>query len=368
MEVNNNSCTVRKDALLYHLDVVSKALGKKEQFLGIKITFINTSIKLEATNGQIYIMSLVPDVNSFMETKSIVVNGSLLVNIIKKLDDDYVYLEITDKLLIKAGKSKFSLTFLDGNKFPLWEIWNHEVNFSLVGLEFKNLVKKTIIAASTSESRMALSGVNFRIKDNKLYACATDSFRLAKGSLNVEAVSDVDIIVPASSLNELIKIMYDSNVVVFLGNNYACFHFGSTEFHTRLVNAKFPDVDRLIPTSFATTKIVNRQKLISALKRASIMIDNSSSQVVKIDFTNTNLATISTIYNQVDQAQEEVITKGETHEIVMAMSYKYLLDALKTFSCDEVKLNITGETQPMTITAVEDDKENLIQLILPVRM
>jgi DNA polymerase-3 subunit beta len=368
MEVNNNSCTVRKDALLYHLDVVSKALGKEEQFLGIKITFINTSIKLEATNGQIYIMSLVPDANSFMETKSIVVNGSLLVNIIKKLDDDYVYLEITDKLLIKAGKSKFSLTLLDGNKFPLWEIWNHKVNFSLVGLEFKNLVKKTIIAASTSESRMALSGVNFRIKDNNLYAYATDSFRLAKGSLNVEAVSDVDIIVPASSLNELIKIMYDSYVGVFLGNNYASFHFGSTEFHTRLVNAKFPDVDRLIPTSFATTKIVNRQKLISALERASIMVDNSSSQVVKIDFTNTNLATISTIYNQVGQAQEEVITKGETHEIVMAMSYKYLLDALKTFSCDEVKLNITGETQPMTITAVEDDKENLIQLVLPVRM
>lgn len=343
------------------LNKVEKALGKNE-LSGIKI-IASDNLTLEATNREITIKFEIDELD-IVNTGSVLLSGKLLTDLVRKSDAKVINVESVDnKTKIKAGRSKFSLNNLDLRSFPTFKEQEWEINLVLGADILKSLIKKTSFAVSTSSTRPFLQGVNFKIKDRKLYAYASDSFRVAKDFVDIDSETEFDVIIPATALNELVKILDTEYVIVKFNKHYASFGFEKTVFRARLIEGAFPNIENLINIDNIATYKVNKYFLISALERANIIIGSMEQQIVKVDFRG-NLVAISTLNSEVGQVYEEIEANGSGEELEIALSIKYLLEALKTFESVEVELLLSEEVKPMRIVS---DKEKVLQLILPVR-
>ncbi len=356
---------ISKTSLLNALSKVEKALNSKS--IGIRLNANNNELVLIAGVGDITIKSIITANEigklDILENGEIVIVGKQFVEFIKKIESKNVSIEAEEQtVIIKAGRSKAQMQCLEETIMPKpkEKVYNVELKLSLGVL--KSLIKKTIMATSTNETRMALTGVNIKIIDNQFIAYATDSYRLAKYTIDTDN-KNIDIIIPATSLSELNKIIDSEIVVLKLNDTTASFEWASTILETKLLGGAYPNVSSLIPHDFIAEYLLNRQALISALERASILLDTNSTYVVKVDFKG-NLAEITTSKNEVGQALEQIDCVGSGANLEINLSSKYLLEALKTFDSDEVKINLTGELKPLIITS---DTESLVQLILPVR-
>ena len=343
------------------LSKVEKALGQKE-LSGVRI-MASDILTLSATNRDISIEVEIKELD-IVEVGEVLIYGKLLTDLVRKSDAKVINIESVDnKTKIKAGRSKFSLNNLDMKNFPTIKEQKWDTKFSLGSNDLKSLIKKTTFAVSISNTRPILQGVNFKIKDNKLYVYATDSYRVAKDYIEIDSDISLDVIIPATSLNELAKIIDTEKVEIKINSFYASFEFENTVFQARLIEGAFPDIENLINIGNIATYKVNKNSLISALERANIIIGSMEQQIVQMDLKG-NLVAISTLNSEVGQVYEEMEANGSGEELVMALSIKYFSEALKTFESVEVELLLSGEVKPMRIV---NDKEKVLQLILPVR-
>lgn len=352
---------IGKKELLNALSKVEKALTRDN---GIKLE-LSDVLTLIATNREIMIDTTIEDLD-VIEVGEALISGKLFVDIVKKVEGKIIKIETLEngKISIKSGKSKFVMTQLDLKLFPQFYEKEWVNRFELNSKKLLSLIKKTIVATSTSNTRPILQGVNFKTKDNMLIATATDSFRVAKDYVEIDSNNAIDVVIPATSLNELIKILDTEKVMLELNNTYARFTFEDTVFETKLIAGEFPKVDGFFNSSLSGFYTINRSGLISALERANIILDTNSTQIVKLDLKR-NLVEISTIQNEIGQAYEEIECDSNGVELSMGVSAKNLLDALKTFDTDVITVGVEGETKPFII---KSEKENLRQLILPVRL
>jgi len=307
---------INKQSLLGALLKVEKALNSKS--VGIKIEASNNELILTAGVGDITIKSVV-DANEvgkldILENGEVIIAGKQFAEFIKKVDTKEVSIETKEQqIIIKAGKSKVSMIALEPNTMPKSKEQTYEVEIELDSNVLKSLIKKTLMATSNVETRLALTGVNIKIVDNQFIAVSTDSYRLAKYGINTDN-KKIDIIIPATSLNELNKIIDNEKVVLKLNNTTASFSWSSTIFETKLISGPYPNIESLIPYDFIAEYSFNRQSLISALERASILLDTNSTYVIKMDFKG-NLVEISTFKSEVGQALEEVECVGNGAEL-----------------------------------------------------
>ena len=357
---------INKTSLLNALLKVEKALNSKS--VGIKIEANNNELILTAGVGDITIKSIVVSNEvgklDILDNGEVIIAGKQFVEFIKKVDSQTVNIEAKDQnIIIKAGKSKVSMVGLGTNTMPKAKEQTYEVEIELDANVLKSLIKKTIMATSNNETRIALTGVNIKIVDDQFIAIATDSYRLAKYTVNSDSKNNIDIIIPATSLNELSKIIDTDKVVLKINKTSAGFEWTSTIFETKLIGSSYPNVNSLIPNDFIAEYSLNRQALILVLERASILLDTNSTYVIKMDFKG-NLVEITTTRSEVGQALEQIECVGSGETLEVNLSSKYLLEALKTFDSEVIKINLTGEIKPILITS---ESESLVQLILPVR-
>ena len=355
---------ISKSSLLNALLKVDKALNNKS--VGIRLSANNDELVLTAGAGDITIKSIVvaKEVGklNIIENGEVIIAGKQFVEFIKKVDSNEVSVETEEQtVIIKAGRSKVKMTALNPNAMPKTKEQTYEVEIELDANVLKSLIKKTIMATSNNETRIALTGVNIKIVDDQFIAIATDSYRLAKYTVNSDSKNNIDIIIPATSLNELSKIIDTDKVVLKINKTSAGFEWTSTIFETKLIGSSYPNVNSLIPNDFIAEYSLNRQALI--LVRASILLDTNSTYVIKMDFKG-NLVEITTTRSEVGQALEQIECVGSGETLEVNLSSKYLLEALKTFDSEVIKINLTGEIKPILITS---ESESLVQLILPVR-
>ena len=356
---------ISKTSLLNALLKVEKALNSKS--VGIRLNANSNELVLTAGVGDITIKSIdiANEVGKLdvLENGEVIIAGKQFVEFIKKVDSKEVKIETKDQnIVIRAGRSKVEMQVLEERTMPKHREQTYEVEIKLNSGVLKSLIKKTIIATSSNETRMALTGVNIKIVDNQFIAYATDSYRLAKYTIDTDN-KNIDIIIPATSLNELNKIVDSETVVLKLNNTTASFEWTSTILETKLISGSYPNVSTLIPYDFIAEYSFNRQSLILVLERASILLDTNSTYIMKVDFKG-NLAEITTSKNEVGQALEQIECIGSGANLEINLSSKYLLEALKTFDSDVIKINLTGALKPLLITS---DTESLVQLILPVK-
>jgi len=371
---------IQKDYLVQSVQDVMKAITSRTTIpilTGIKIVATEEGVTLTGSDSDISIESFIPkeengiEIVEVQKTGSIVLQAKFFSEIVKKLPTNQVEIEVEHlQTVIRSGKSEFNLNGLDSEEYPHLPELSEQNVLKIPTDILKNIIKQTVFAVSTSETRPVLTGVNWKIENGDLICIATDSHRLAlrKAKINSNAEQTYNIVIPGKSLNELNRILDDDNesVEIVVTENQILFKTKHILFFSRLLEGNYPDTNRLIPTESKTDIVVNAKAFLQAIDRASLLAREGRNNVVKFSTLNENVIEISSFTPEIGKVVEELISEsiiGE--ELKISFSAKYMMDALKALEGTEIKISFTGAMRPFVIHPINDDA--ILQLILPVR-
>ncbi|MFV0249814.1 MAG: DNA polymerase III subunit beta [Bacilli bacterium] len=367
---------IKKTILMENLNYVIKGISNKN------IIPILNCIKFELTSDGLYLMSTDNEIaiKTFIESKNIenidklgevVISGRYIYDIIKKLPNTIISIEevVDNKIFINTEQSSFRLNCNDSSEFPTIDLNENKNPIFINQKIFKNIIKQTSFATSNEESRPLFTGINFSIIENRLECTTTDSHRLSlkKLEINNSMKESLDITIPTHTLNELIKLMIDEDkdVELHIFNNKVIFKFSNILLMSRLINGTYPDVSGFIPKEFSLAVKVNLNDFFGAIDRASLLTNEEDKNTIKLESKNSNFI-ISSNIPEIGNVEEIInIYKNKDEDIKIAFSSKYMIDALKSFECEEIELLFNGEIKPIIIRNVESD--DLTQLIVPIR-
>ena len=368
---------IKKELLLDNLNKVSKAISTKNLIpilSGIKFDLSKDGLTLTASDNDITIQTFIPieKDNMFIEKEgSIIIQGKYILDIVKKLPDEYVNIEVIDelKILIYAGNSEFNLNGINKREYPNISLENSKNYVKINNKNFKTIINQTVFATSNDESRPILTGINIKIVGDIFECCATDSYRLAKKQekLIESTTENYNIIIPAKNISELIKVLPESttDLEIHIFNNKVLFKQDNLLFQSRLISGNYPNINNLIPNdSFLKIK-ASLSDLYDVIDRASILTSDKEKNIVTLE-TKNNTLIVKSSSAEIGRVEEKMnITKDTEENIIISFSAKYMMEALKSFVGDEVELSFVGEVKPIIIKDINDEK--LIQLVLPIR-
>lgn len=372
---------VMRDSLLEGLSDVIKAVSSKTTIpilTGLKLEVTNKGLYITGSDSDITIQTFIPvekngeQVLSITETGSIVLQARVFNEIVRKLPTNDVEIEVTNQFQthIRSGKSEFNLIGLDASEYPLLPQIEEERQFYIASDLLKSIIKETVFAVSTSESRPVLTGVNWQVKEGELHCVATDSHRLAKRKTVIKDLpkEEYSIVIPGKSLNELNKILEEtsSEVAIVMTQQQILFKTGDVLFYSRLLEGNYPDTSRLIPSENKTTILVNSKSLLQAIDRASLLAREERNNVVRFSTLGNGLVEVSSNSPEIGNVEEQIQAEEiDGEELKISFSAKYMMDALKAIDGQDVKILFTGAMRPFILKSVHDD--SILQLILPVR-
>ena len=372
---------VQRDALLRSVQDVMKAISSRTAIpilTGMKIEAKSDSIVLTGSDSDISIESHIPaEENGIVhieqiETGSIVIQARYFSDIVRKLPENTIEIEADDqlKVTIRSGKAEFNLNGQNADEYPNLMKLNTDDSFDIPTDLLKSVIKQTVFAVSTMETRPILTGVNMKLQDNVLHFTATDSHRLASREIPVEEtnVTFSSVVVPGKSLNELSKILDDTEetVDIRVTQNQILFRTKNLYFLSRLLDGNYPETSRLIPEQSKTTIHLNTKDLLHTIDRASLLAREDRNNVVKLTTVDGKTVEITSNSPEIGRVTEDLAAESiEGEELKISFSSKYMMDALKAIDSEEVKIEFTGAMRPFILRPANE--EPIIQLILPVR-
>ncbi|PWT29752.1 DNA polymerase III subunit beta [Limosilactobacillus reuteri] len=375
--------TINRSAFISQLNNVLRAISSKTTIpilTGLKMVVNEDNIVLTGSNSDITIESVINanDADNDLtieETGAIVLPARFFSDIVKKLPDKKVTIEVTSGFQadITSGSAKFQINGQDAENFPhLPEIETNK-SVTLPNDILKEVIRQTVIAVSKQESRPILAGVHMMLKDGVLTDVATDSHRLAQRKVVLENIDngiDFDVIIPGKSMEELSGMISDvhEDVQMQVTENQVLFIFGNTHFYSRLLEGNYPETSQLIPQTADTTVELEAGTFLSSIERASLLSHESRNDVVKLSLKpSENLVRISGDSPDIGTVEEEVVTSAlDGNDLEISFNPNYMKDALRSFGQATIKISFTSPLRPFTLVPTED-QENFVHLITPVR-
>lgn len=372
---------IKRDLLILAVQDVMKAISARAVIpilSGMKIEANIHGITLTGSDSDISIESFIPaedngNINvEDIEPGSIVLQAKYFPDIVRKLPEDTVVFSVdaNHKIKISSGKAEFNLVGQNASEYPHLPQLQTDESFEMPIPLIKNMIKQTVFAVSSMETRPILTGVNIKLEGNELSFTATDSHRLAmrKTTINQTNIELKNVVVPGKSLNELSKILDESEetVEISVTNNQILFRTKHLSFLSRLLDGNYPETSRLIPEESKTKITVKTKDLLQTIDRASLLAREERNNVVKLTTQGSSMIEITSNSPEVGNVQEDLVVETiDGEELKISFSSKYMIDALKAIEYDEVTIDFTGAMRPFVILPKED--QSILQLILPVR-
>ena len=343
--------TIKKDLLLNALNKVSKAISTKNLIpvlAGIKFELKKKKLTLTASDNDITIQTMIESTNEedfkVEQEGSIIIQGKYILDIVRKLPDKYINIEVIDelKILIYTENSEFNLNGISESEYPN------------IGLE---------------ESKPVLTGINFNIVGDVLECNSTDSYRLARKVIKLDGASEenYNIVIPSHNILEFSRIIddEDGDIELHIFNNKILFKTGNLKFESRLINGTYPNTSNLLPDDSYLVVSTNLNAFYDVIDRVSILTSDKEKNIVTLE-TKGDILVLKSSSVEIGRVEEKMpIMKNNSEDIKISFSAKYMMEALKSFSTETVDIHFVGEIKPILIKSSED--ETLTQLVLPIR-
>ena len=370
--------TIKKEILLEALNKVSKAISTKNLIpvlAGIRFELKKKKLILTASDNDITIQTVIDfrDDDEFkIESEgSIIIQGKYILDIVRKLPDDYINIEVIDelKILIYTANSRFNLNGISESEYPNVGLEESKKKIIIKAGVLKDIVNQTAFATSNEETKPVLTGINFNIVGNILECNSTDSYRLSRKVVKLEKDSEenYNIVIPSHNLVEFVRIIDDDNdeVEMHIFNNKVLFKIGNLKFESRLINGTYPNTSNLLPDDAFLVITTNLNDFYNVIDRVSILTSDKEKNTVTLE-TNGNILTLRSSSAEIGRVEETMnVKKNNNEDIRISFSAKYMMEALKSFSTENVDLHFVGEIKPILIKSKED--ETLTQLVLPIK-
>lgn len=273
-----------------------------------------------------------------------------------------------DRLLVRSGRSRFSLSTLPASDFPNLDDWQSEVEFTLPQATLKRLIESTQFSMAHQDVRYYLNGMLFETENTELRTVATDGHRLAVCAMDIgQSLPGHSVIVPRKGVIELMRLLDGSGESLLqlqIGSNNLRAHVGDFIFTSKLVDGRFPDYRRVLPKNPTKTVIAGCDILKQAFSRAAIL-SNEKFRGVRINLTNGQLKITANNPEQ-EEAEEIVDVQYQGEEMEIGFNVSYLLDVLNTLKCEEVKLLLTDAVSSVQVENVASAAAAYV--VMPMRL
>lgn len=353
---------------------LSKALGSVARVANSRGTLpILSNVLLKTIDGRLAIAATNLDIaithyiGSKVATEgSITVPARLMQDFVSSLPSGVIDLKLDDyKLHIKAEKYKSMINGISAEDYPVMPAIADGKTWKVPGKLLKQSLQQVVVAASSDEARPVLTGVYWHTHEGKLYIVATDSYRLAEKSL-ISIDQEVDLLIPASALQDLLRILgdFEDDVVVTHDEQQVLFKVGDVELVTRLIEGKYPDYRKLIPRSFASDATLKRTELVNITKVSSLFARESAGSVtINLDAEEQQVS-IRSIASQIGENTASA-TATITNEGTITLNSRYILDALHALSGENVQIAFNGKLEPCILT--DPSADDYLHVIMPLK-
>lgn len=296
-------------------------------------------------------------------------NARLFTEIIKKLEYNEVTVELDENLnaVITAGITEYNISAMKADEYPELPECNGSDQITLSQPILKNMINQTIFAVSQSDAKPIFKGELFEIENNVFNLVALDGYRLALRTEPISTDKNYRFVVPAKALSEIAKLLKeeeDLTCTINVSRKHILFEINNYTVISRLLEGEFHNYKGSIPAKSVTEVIIEKKKFISALERASLLINERIKSPVKCLFNN-GMLRISCI-TSIGKLQDEIEIDLSGPMIEIGFDCHYLIDPLKNTPDEKIKLQLNGGNLPMKIVSTKD--ENYIFLVLPVRL
>lgn len=355
------------------LNIVSKAVTIRTTIPILKGILLNVDdngvLTMSASDLDLSIEKKIKVDNS--TSGSIVVLSKLFGDIIRKLPDETITIEENDgKVNIKCSNSEFNIIGLSADEFPNINPTEENEEKILFNKELlKDMIKKTAFSASIDENKGVITGVLIEMEENFLNMIAVDGFRMAITKEAMKNKEREDIIISAKILNEISRIISESedsneDIELLLNDKKAVFSMEDTKVILRLLEGKFMDYKRILPSESSCKVVLNKNDFMSSVERASLLAKVGKNNLVKLDIKD-NIIEITSKSDE-GNVKENVIVSKEGDDVVIGFNSKYLIDALKVIDDENIVILFNNSVSPCLIKPVSGD--SFEYLILPVRL
>ncbi|HWT55621.1 MAG TPA: DNA polymerase III subunit beta [Candidatus Microsaccharimonas sp.] len=343
---------------------VANTRGTLPILANVLVKTSNNRLSLSATNLDIAITQYI---GAKVQTEgSITVPARLMQEFISSLPSGVINLELEEtKLKISTDQYNSTVNGIVADDFPVMPAIASGKTIQLDGPLLKKGLQQVVFAASNDESRPVLTGVLIHSFEGKLYLAATDSYRLAEKEIGATK-DEVSLLVPASAMNDLLRVLADDveKVELTYDEQQVLFSVGDVELVARLLEGKYPDYRKLIPTTFAVTVRLKRADLLNVTKVSSLFARESAGSVtIKVDEAAQELS-IRSIASQLGEntatATGTVSGSGE-----ITLNSRYLLDALQAFGAEELTFGFNGKLDPTCLNDTQNS--DYAHIIMPLK-
>ncbi len=360
--------TGNQEELLFLLQSAAKIVSPKTSIDYLEGIYLETEgnyLKIAATNLEAGIKNFLP-VEVKEQGKAVL--PPKFTDIVRLSGEKELEVQVDENFNahIYGGTSRFLIKGIDPQDYPQLPPWEGEEDWKIKTSTFKSMVRHSLISVSHDEGKPALTGVLFRVEDNTLTLVSTDSFRLTirKGKIENHGVNKGLYLIPLKILNELVKFNFSQDYIkVKVVKNQVLFKIDDFLFISRLLDEKFPQVERIIPDKYDTFFKVSRNNLISALQRVMI-ISEGNNYIFKIMINDDNMIFKSD--SQLGSIEEEIKGDKEGEDVEIYLNSRFLLDYLRSMEEEEVIMNFNGSTGPFVFDYNKDEEE-FFHLILPIK-
>lgn len=368
--------TIDREQLLKGLTLVSKAVPPKAELpilQNVKLSLTEKGLEILGSDNNISICTIVPymigekEIIRNYQNGETLIASKILLDVVRHLEEEYVTFELVDSSMLKIEDSKanFKLNSIRAEEYPQIDLKPTGAVLEVRAKDLQALVDSTVFAASTKETRPILTAINLEAHDNLLTATATDTARLARKSVDIDA--DVRFVanVPAKKMVDIVRSFEEvESVEIAVSDKKAIFSFGNTIISTRLTNGEYPNTKNIVPKNFNYFLEVNSAEFLKAMERVSLLSAEHDG-VVKLIMTEDEVEIISRS-SLVGSANEKLNVfqfSGERLEISFRSSF--VADAIKACRSEDVTIAFIGEMKPFVVKNAKDDTIDM--LVTPLR-
>ena len=305
----------------------------------------------------------------------ITIPAKIFTEIVSSLSTERIDLEVVENTLkLTTNSYQATLNGLPATEFPKFPHYASEDLFSLPAEKLLEAINQVAFAAATDDSRPILTGILFELEGKDLSLVATDGYRLSlkKVAVNSPVKEKISLIIPARSLIEVSRVLEEEKEkkekILKMGftkeQNQVVFVFPEIELFSRVIEGTFPDYQKIIPNSFTTKLILDREIFSREVKVVSIFARDSAN-IIKFKIQK-DLLEMSANSPQIGENKSSLETKQEGEEGEIAFNFRFLQGFLSAVNVQEISLEMNGPLNPGVFRGVGDD--SFLHIIMPVRL
>jgi DNA polymerase III subunit beta len=364
--------TIERATLLKSLGHVQSVVERRNTIPILSNVLIEArddgSLRLMATDLDLQVDESVPA--NVTQAGATTVSAHTLFDIVRKLPEgSQVEIAAAEgKMQIVAGRSRFNLSTLPRDDFPVIAEGELPTRFELPAATLRQIIEKTRFAISSEETRYYLMGIFLHVVEEQLRAAATDGHRLARITVPRPDGADgmPDVIVPRKAVAELYRLLeeLEGTVEISLSPTKIRFGLGSAILTSKLIDGTFPDYNRVIPTANDKLLKLDPKSFSAGVDRVST-IASEKTRAVKMS-VDRDKVTLSVTSPENGLATEELPADYGADGLEIGFNARYLLDILGEIDGDTVEVHLADAAAPTLLR--ENDKSNALYVLMPMRV